>query len=176
MKVPERCLTDWVGCRCARRVRRGKLAAMKIEVALCLPRDAATVAVVRRVTIAAIRELGVTSECIEDIQLALSEACTNVIAHSAGNDEYEVRVDIEDDLCVMRVIDSAHGFDGTALAAGFPDGDATSGRGVALMQALMDSIAFDSSLEVGTVVRLTKKLELEPGGALQRLLAAGEPS
>lgn len=149
---------------------------MKIEVALCLPRDAATVAVVRRVAIAAIRELGVTPECVEDIQLALSEACTNVIAHSAGDDEYEVRVDVEDDLCTVRVIDSAHGFDGVALEAGFPDDDATSGRGVALMRALMDSIAFDSGLEAGTIVRLTKKLDLDPDGPLQRLLAAGAPS
>lgn len=149
---------------------------MKIEVALFLPRDAATVAVVRRVTIAAIRELGVTPECVEDIQLALSEACTNVIAHSAGDDEYEVRVDVEDDLCIVRVVDSAHGFDGAAVGTDFPDADATSGRGVALMHALMDSIAFDSSVEAGTVIRLTKKLELDPDGPLHRLLAAGDPS
>lgn len=120
-------------------------------------------------TIAAIAELGVTQECVDAIRLALSEACTNVISHSDADDEYEVKIEIDDAMCTVRVIDSAHGFDGGALSAEFPNGDATSGRGIALMHALMDSIAFESTPEAGTIVHLIKRLDLTPDGALHML-------
>lgn len=64
---------------------------MKIELALCLPRDVETVALVRDVSIDALARLGITPGCLEDVRLALSEACTNVIEHSGAEDEYEVR-------------------------------------------------------------------------------------
>jgi serine/threonine-protein kinase RsbW len=142
---------------------------VRIEVALCLPRDAKTVALVRRVTFAALAELGVTVECLEMIRLALSEACSNVIEHSQAEDEYEVRLEVEDELCEITVIDTGGGFDAAALSDSFPPPEAVSGRGVALMHALMDNIAFKSEPTSGTVVHLTKVLDLEPDGALRRL-------
>lgn len=144
---------------------------MKIEVALCLPRDAKTVALVRRVTFSALSELGVTSECLEMIRLALSEACSNVIEHSAADDEYEVRLEVEDELCQITVIDTGGGFDAQSLSSELPSPESVRGRGVALMHALMDKIAFTSEPTSGTVVHLTKRLELEPDGAL-RILAS----
>lgn len=144
---------------------------MKIEVALCLPRDAKTVALVRRVTFSALSELGVTTECLEMIRLALSEACSNVIEHSQAEDEYEVRLEVEDELCQITVIDTGGGFDADALSAELPSPNSVRGRGVALMHALMDKIAFTSEPTSGTVVHLTKVLDLEPDGALRRLLS-----
>lgn len=144
---------------------------MKIEVALCLPRDAKTVALVRRVTFSALSELGVTTECLEMIRLALSEACSNVIEHSQADDEYEVRLEVEDDLCEITVIDTGGGFDASTLSSELPSPSSVRGRGVALMHALMDKIAFTSEPTSGTVVHLTKVLDLDPDGALRRLLS-----
>jgi len=142
---------------------------MKIEMALCLPRDAETVAVVRDVAIGALSKLGVREDCVEDIRLALSEACTNVIDHSGVDDEYEVRLVVEDTKCEMRVIDAGGGLDFTTLG-GMPDPMSARGRGMAIMRAVVDAVKFTSEPESGTMVHLVKQLELAPDGALARLV------
>jgi serine/threonine-protein kinase RsbW len=143
---------------------------MKIELALCLPRDAETVAVVRDVAIGALSELGVREHCVDDIRLALSEACTNVIDHSGTEDEYEVRLVVEDTKCEMRVIDAGGGLDFTTLQGTMPDPMSARGRGMAIMRAVVDTVNFISEPESGTMVHLVKQLELTPEGPLARLL------
>lgn len=143
---------------------------MKIELALCLPRDVETVALVRAVSIEALSHLGITPGCLDDVRLALSEACTNVIQHSDADDEYEVRLEVEDARCEIRVIDSGRGFDFTSLGDAAPDDLSPRGRGVAIMRSLTDNVRFTSQPEKGTIVHLVKELELEPDGPLVRLL------
>lgn len=142
---------------------------LKIEVALCLPRDAASVAVARDVTMAALTQLGVDAECVDDIRLAVSEASANVIEHAGSGDEYEVRLDITEKVCEIRVVDSGHGFDFESLGDEMPDPMSPRGRGLALMHALVDGVDFVSAPESGTVVRLVKWLDLGPGSPLGRL-------
>ena len=144
---------------------------MKIELALCLPRDVETVALVRDVSIDALARLGITPQCLEDVRLALSEACTNVIEHSGAEDEYEVRLEVEDRRCEIRVIDAGGGFDFDSLGDALPDDLSPRGRGVAIMKALVDTVRFTSEPEQGTIVHLVKELELDPDGPLARLLA-----
>ena len=52
---------------------------MHLDVAVCLPRESETVSLIRTVVTHALRTLGVTSSCIDDVRLALSEAATNVV-------------------------------------------------------------------------------------------------
>ena len=47
---------------------------MNFQIALCLPRDAQTVALVRSVAMAVLERIGVADESVDDIRLALSEA------------------------------------------------------------------------------------------------------
>ncbi|MHB8671048.1 MAG: ATP-binding protein [Acidimicrobiales bacterium] len=143
---------------------------MRIQVSLCLPRDAKTVALVRSVTMAALDKLGITAECVDDIRLALSEACTNVIQHAAETEEYEVRVELTDDLCRLSVIDAGHGLDASALAPRMPDPSSHRGRGVALMAALTDGASFSSQPSTGTVVHLVKSLRLDATSPMSELL------
>ena len=142
---------------------------MEIDIALCLPRDAETVGIVRDIAVTALRRLGVSEACAEDVRIALSEACTNVIDHSRGDDQYEVRLQVDHRLCQVRVVDSGRGFDVGALATVEPDALSPRGRGVRLMRALVDSSHFESRPEAGTIVHLVKAMELDPDGALARL-------
>lgn len=123
----------------------------------------------RDVAVMALRRLGVTADCAGDIRLALSEACTNVIQHSRADDEYEVRLQVDQQFCQVRVVDAGRGFDMAHLTAMQPDPDSPSGRGVLLMRALVDSSDFRSEPEAGTIVHLVKALQLDPDGALARL-------
>ena len=137
---------------------------VSIKIELCLPRDVATVPLVRHMLRHTLQEYGVTGDCVADVGLALSEACANVVEHTDGEDVYEVTVAVEDQKCDIRVIDVGTGFDYLALA----DGDATDhlaerGRGIALMHALVDRAEFTSVPEKGTVVHLVKSLEFDVG-------------
>ena len=148
---------------------------MNLEFAVCLPRDAETVGLVRGVVANALRSFGVTAGCVDDIRLALSEACTNVIEHAAADDEYEVRLEVDEERCAISVKNTGIGFDATALAGVMPTPDSPRGRGVAIMRAVMDSVEFGSEPETGTIVHLVKTLSVDSDAAFSRLRRPAEP-
>lgn len=160
---------------------------VKIEITLCLPRDSDTIALVRDVAMGALAKVGVQLDCVEDIRLALSEACTNVIDHSDAADEYEVHLSVEMDVCEIRVIDCGRGLDFATIASmaddtpdrkrgRMPGPLSARGRGLAIIEAVVDAVAFESRPEVGTMVHLVKRLELDPDGPLARLVRRRSPS
>lgn len=124
-----------------------------------------------------LERLGVEQSCIDDIEVAVSEACTNVYKHAHRTaEEYEVRVTIDDDVCTIEVSDAGPSFDHEVAAGGLPP-EAEAGRGIGLMRALSDDLRFVSRSEGGTVVTLSKTLALHPASVLRTLAhARGEPS
>jgi len=141
----------------------------EIKMTLALPRDEMSVPVVRRVLKASMQTLGVEDSVISDIELALTEAVTNVLDHSGHGEEYEVSVGIDGEVCAIEVVDRGSGFDSNALGHGEADVSAEEGRGIHLMRALVDHVTFDHVPAVGTVVRLEKKLEWKPDSLAKRL-------
>ena len=145
---------------------------MQINYSLVLPRDALTVPIVRRLCRGAMLELGVSVADINDVSLAVTEACANVIEHSSQeeNDEYEIVIAISEEHCDVRIIDTGHGFTESDLMAARARGvDGERGRGITLMEALMDIARFESKLEEGTVVHLQKRLTLENDSLFRQL-------
>lgn len=140
---------------------------MLLDVAVCLPQEAETVGLLRAVVRHALHSFGVTQECVDDICLALSEACTNVIDHAVLEDEYEVRLQVDGHRCAISVKNTGNRFDARALRNVMPDPSSPRGRGVAIMRALMDQVDFSS--EPGTIVHLVKTLAIEPTSLLHRL-------
>jgi serine/threonine-protein kinase RsbW len=130
---------------------------VEIALSLSLPRDEESIPVARHIVRNALAEVGVEADCTYDVELALSEACTNVLLHAGPGDAYEVRLQIEQETCELRVVDLGGGFDGQGPR---PDreGAEEGGRGLGLMIALVDKVHFASRPEAGTVVRLEKAL------------------
>lgn len=105
---------------------------------------------------------GLDEERVDDLRIAVSEACTNAVeAHQA--EEVDERVVLR---CLLapgalevRIEDSGPGFDPAALPTGFPSSDpdhrleTERGWGLQLMQALVDDVDF-STTNLGTAVRL----------------------
>jgi serine/threonine-protein kinase RsbW len=131
---------------------------MEIGLRIRLPRDRISVPVARHVVRSAIEEIGVTTECADDIEVALSEACTNVLMHAGPGAIYDVRLDLDDERCVLRIIDLGSGFDLATLPDGRPLPEEERGRGLPLMSSLVDRVRFESKPEIGTVVHLEKRL------------------
>jgi serine/threonine-protein kinase RsbW len=146
---------------------------MEITLALNLPRDGMSVPVARRIVDTSMRAVGVEDGCVDDVTLALTEACTNVLKHSGPGDEYEVSVALRDDTCSIEVTDVGRGFDFSTLESEDPGHEAERGRGVQLMKLLVDRVRFQSKPEAGSVVHMEKQLEYRDGSLLERAIAAG---
>lgn len=142
---------------------------MEIRYSLRLPRDAVTVPLVRTICRDAMDRLGVTADCQGDVALALTEACTNVVQHADGENDYEVAIGFIEETCHIRVIDKGHGIDVQDSGRTETVLDRDNGRGIVLMRLLVDGIAFESAPEDGTVVHLQKRLELQEGALLATL-------
>jgi serine/threonine-protein kinase RsbW len=148
---------------------------MEIKLTLALPREEVSVPVVRRVLGAAMKALGVEAEVIQDIELALSEAVTNVLDHAAKGEEYQVSAGIDGNICVIEIVDRGEGFDGSGLGHDKADLHAEEGRGIQLMRALVDKVTFTNIPTKGTVVHLEKRLEWQADSAI-RQLTDGNPA
>jgi serine/threonine-protein kinase RsbW len=131
-----------------------------VSLSLCLPRDGVSVPVVRHICRFALQEFGVGKPCIADIELALTEACTNVLDHATGDSSYEVFVDIAPKTCTIRVKDTGGGFEQSEVDATESGSTAESGRGLGLMRALVDDVKF-VSMDGGMTVELEKVLEFD---------------
>lgn len=134
---------------------------MEISLSLRLPRDEASVPLVRHLCGDALRKLRVHEDCVGDVELAITEACTNVVKHSSGaHDEYNVRIGIDGETCEISVSDAGVGFDHEGHRGDTVPVSAESGRGIILMRALVDNVQFVSRPQDGTIVHLVKSLRL----------------
>ncbi len=142
---------------------------MRMTLELELPRDNVTVPLARHLARSALKAVGVHEECVSDVEVAITEACTNVIDHSGPGDAYNVQLRLEDHVCSIRIIDLGAGFDtdGAGDVEAGPGDE--SGRGIALMRALMDMVQFESGTEAGTLVHLQKTLVYKDGAPATKL-------
>ena len=154
---------------------------MEINLVLHLPRDTASVPVTRQVLDGCLKTLGVTPDTRADIALALSEACANVVQHAGPGDEYEVQARASNGCCVIEVVNTASGNDvagpdgtgGFALSGDPVPATAESGRGLKIINAVVDNLRLTSGQSEGTVVHFEKALEWLPGAAGQHLFNTG---
>ncbi len=93
-----------------------------VDVRFCLvfPRETISVPVVRRVLGDTLYKLGVDDECVADLLLAVTEACTNVLRHSGPGRRYEVVATVGRNRCVLDVVDTGRGFDPASLRVNRP--------------------------------------------------------
>lgn len=131
----------------------------QVELRLNLPRDARYVAVLRKVAASLLDGLDVPRESIDDLTIALSEACSNVVLHARGSDEYGVHVTVAARVCMIEVCDPGRELDRATLeaaAAANPPQTAQFGRGLPLIRALMDDMQLVRDNGT-TTVRLFKR-------------------
>jgi serine/threonine-protein kinase RsbW len=76
-----------------------------VRFCLVLPREALSVPVMRRVLGGTLLGFGADEECVADILLAASEACTNVLKHGGRSGEYEVSASVGKNACLLEIAD-----------------------------------------------------------------------
>jgi serine/threonine-protein kinase RsbW len=134
---------------------------LDISFSVRLPRDARSLPLMRGLVRQALEHLDVGTPTIEEIVLALTEACANVVQHAGEHEEYQVDVAITDDTCRIGVLDEGHGFDFEKVSV--PESSPLDGgRGLMLMKALVDDLQFVRTEDGRHRVELLKKLRTEP--------------
>ncbi|HML35871.1 MAG TPA: ATP-binding protein [Bacillota bacterium] len=101
---------------------------------------------------------GFDIEAVEDIKVAVSEACTNVICHCKPNKEdcYEVACEVGDGRIIISVVDRAGGYDLTKYKRPCMDTPKEGGLGIFIIKALMDEVDIFSELGAGTSIKMVK--------------------
>jgi serine/threonine-protein kinase RsbW len=144
---------------------------VEIKLVLSLPREAVSVPVTRQVLDGCLASLGVTPDTRADIALALSEACANVIQHAGTGEQYEVQVSAKDRRCVIEVVNSGDREwpCGAAFTGDPPPATAEHGRGLKIIDSVVDNLQLTSTEYRGTTVHFEKELDWLPGAAGQHL-------
>jgi serine/threonine-protein kinase RsbW len=153
---------------------------MEIKMVLFLPRDAASVSVSRQVLDGCLETLGVTEDTRTDIALALGEACANVVQHAGPGMDYEVLATARDGKCVIEVVNSGDRGGPEApvgAALGPPSAEpvpaaAEHGRGLKIIDAVVDNLELTGDGRDGITVHFEKNLSWVPGAAGEHLFSA----
>ncbi len=141
---------------------------------LFMPRDAASVPVIRQVLDSCLATLGVSPDTRTDIALALGEACANAVQHAGPGFEYEVLVTARDGRCIIEVVNTVDGAEPVPAGAalGPPPATAEHGRGLKIIDAVTDNLQLTGDGHARTTVHFEKALSWLPGAAGEHLFSA----
>jgi PAS domain S-box-containing protein len=111
-----------------------------------------------------------SEEAVDQVVLAVDEACTNALRHSGTTEDIEIHLGFEADDLIVEVRDHGCGLD----TAGFdpsrpPDPLANDGRGLHLISRLLDEVQLGSN--GGLSVRMVKRAVRRPDA----LIVTAEP-
>lgn len=115
---------------------------MQVRMQLSLPREARYIALLRNVAQCVLDEFEAPGDDAADIKLAITEACANVVRHAVDSGDYTVAIVMGSEECQIEVADLGPGFDPPNLDEQQPAPGEESGRGLALMRALVDELQF----------------------------------
>ena len=127
---------------------------MRMTVRLDLPREAGSVPAVRRLLRSTLAVLRVDRESGADLELAITEACANVIHHASGTEKFEVLLQVAEDHCAIDVRDDGIGFDPAAVDS--PGTETERGRGLFLIKALAENVRMHSTPRRGSLIHFEK--------------------
>ena len=122
-----------------------------------VPPDAARLARVRERVRDYLRHCVADRAQIDEVVLALEEACANAIRHSGASDDLDLSLALEGDVLSLAVADRGRGFDPALFRPDtLPDPAGTGGRGLFLIGHLMDDVMF--TFDGGTTVHMAKRV------------------
>ena len=112
----------------------------------------------------AARDAGMNEDEVYDIQLAVDEACSNIVQHAYGSDcAGDIECTFDDTEEGLRIILRDHGKSFNPSRVPQPDihadldKRAVGGLGIFLMRAKMDVVSYESKGEAGNVLTLIKR-------------------
>ena len=136
---------------------------MQFAIQVALPLNTRLLPKTRQALAGYLEEVVMTEDTLHDVILALDEACTNVIRHAfpgTAEGEYHVSAVVGGGEVRITVEDHGVGFDPARLDADWVEPEATSGRGLSIIQSVMSSVDVSpTDDEGGTRLVMRKSLQ-----------------
>lgn len=114
-----------------------------------------TLALVRRVIAASVKHIPLSASLLNDIVMATTEACTNVIKHAYHFDEnkyFELELKVTNELFVVEVEYFDKGFDPEKIPVPNLAEPREGGLGVFIIKQIMDFVKYKVNPEDGAVL------------------------
>lgn len=118
------------------------------------------IGVIRLTTSGIANKVGFSIDDIEDIKVAVSEACTNALKHS-GDKIFHIIFTILENGIEIEIRDNGKGYNVDSIEK--PDllNPKENGLGLFIIKTLMDEVIIESENNIGTIVRMTKYLGVD---------------
>lgn len=132
---------------------------MSEVITIQLPPKAEYVSIARLTASVVANQIGFDFEEIEDIKVAVGEACNNAVLHSEEeNVNFTVNFHIEKDKFVVEVLDQGIGFNIKDYHEPDLEDPKVGGLGIFIMKSLMDEVEVKSTPQEGTAIKLIKNI------------------
>lgn len=118
------------------------------------------VGIIRLTTSGIANKIGFSIDDIEDMKVAVSEACTNAIKHS-NNDVFNITFSMLENGLTIEIQDNGRGYDVENTVQPDLENPKENGLGLFIIQTLMDDVSIESKENKGTIVKMTKYLGVD---------------
>lgn len=129
------------------------------QVSISLPCKSEYVSISRLSASVIASQMGFDIEAIEDIKVAVGEACNNAVIHSNCNSSFNIVFKVMDQDFICEVSDCGEGFDMEEYHEPDLSDPKGNGLGIFIMKSLMDEVIVDTKTGAGTTITLKKTLE-----------------
>ena len=132
---------------------------MRESINMSLPSKPEYVSVARLTASFVANQMGFDIETIEDIKLAVGEACNNAILHSGSDETYKLEFIKHSDNLTIEIVDHGKGFSIEKYKK--PDAEELqeNGLGLFIIKSLMDTVEIETSEGQGTKIIMSKIVE-----------------
>ena len=120
----------------------------------------AYVSIIRLTTSGIANKVGFCMDDIEDLKVAVSEACTNAIKHSS-DDRFTIIYTMIEKGLTIEIIDNGKGYNTKEVSEPDLDNLKESGMGLFIIESLMDEVNVESTEGKGTSIKMTKYLGVD---------------
>ncbi len=129
-------------------------------ISLNLPNAPEYVSIARLTLSGIANRMGFNIEDIEDLKVAVAEACTNAIKHGCGKDSnYSIEFSILKDKLRIEIVDGGEGFDYEKVKEPDLTKPREGGLGLFIIKTLMDEVhIYNNTRSCGTRIIMSKNL------------------
>ena len=118
------------------------------------------VSIIRLTTSGIANKIGFCIDDIEDLKVAISEACTNAIKHSL-EDRFTIIYTMIENGLTIEIIYNGKGYVSKEVSEPDLDNLKESGMGLFIIESLMDEVKIESKEGNGTSIKMTKYLGVD---------------
>ncbi len=142
------------------------MAAIERKFTLQVPSSTENLALIREFVTSIGRQATLNEEEINKLELAVDEACANVIEHAYGHDitkDVSVRATFDDERLKISVIDEGRGFDPTGVNQKSLDQlvheRRSGGLGIRIIKTMMDEVSYEIEPGLKNELHMTKLIK-----------------